>query len=123
VLESGLTDPLRAARNSMLADLQMHGALIFGPACEEWRQVDFTQEKVILTVDGTVRADRTGSNTAGDLLRLLPWLANHGAARTGGLRAGQWITTGSWTGFTIAMSGSSAEVRFSTLGRVGLRFQ
>jgi 2-keto-4-pentenoate hydratase len=69
-----------------------------------------------------IRVERTGSNTSGDLLKLLPWLANEGAARTGGLRAGQWITTGSWTGNTQATSGSSVEVLFSTAGRVDLRF-
>ena len=73
-------------------------------------------------VDGVVRVERTGSNTAGDLLRLLPWLANEGAARTGGLRKGQWITTGSWTGNTLASSRCPVEVLFSTAGRVDLRF-
>ncbi len=52
----------------------------------------------MLAVDGMVRVERTGSNTSGDLMRLVPWLANEGAVRTGGLKAGQWITTGSWTG-------------------------
>jgi 2-keto-4-pentenoate hydratase len=76
----------------------------------------------MLAVDGIVRVERTGSNTAGDLLRLLPWLANQGAARTGGLRKGQWITTGSWTGNTLASSRCAVEVVFSTAGRVDLRF-
>jgi 2-keto-4-pentenoate hydratase len=123
VIESGLADPLSAARNSMLADLQMHGAFIFGANQPDWRKIDFTQERVTLTVDGSVRVERTGSNTAGNLLRLLPWLANEGAARTGGLRAGQWVTTGSWTGVTLATSGSTAEVRFDSMGKVALRFQ
>ncbi len=76
----------------------------------------------MLAVDGIVRVERTGSNTSGDFLRLLPWLANEGAARTGGLRKGQWITTGSWTGNTLASPGSAVEVNFSTAGRVDLRF-
>lgn len=122
VIESGLIDPLTATRNSMLADLQMHGAFLFGPAFPAWQSLDFTQEAVSLAIAGIIRVERIGSNTAGDLRRLLPWLANTGAARTGGLRAGQWITTGSWTGVTQAMQGSSVHVQFANAGRVDLRF-
>jgi len=124
VLESGLVNPVDPAVSmSKDADLQMHGGLVFGPAYADWKSVDFSKERVTLAVDGVVRVDRTGSNTSGNLLRLLPWLANEGAARTGGLTAGQWITTGSWTGYTLAKSGSSVDVKFSTMGTVGLRFE
>jgi 2-keto-4-pentenoate hydratase len=121
-LESGLIDPKAANNLSALADLQMHGGFIHGPACADWKSIDFTKETVTLSIDGSVRVERTGSNTSGDLLRLLPYLANEGAARTGGLQAGQWITTGSWTGNTPALPGSRAEANFAHAGRVSLRF-
>lgn len=123
VIESGLSEPtLPEVRMSMLADLQMHGGFIYGPAYADWRAIDFSEESVTLTVDGVVRVERTGSNTSGNLMRLLPWLANEAAARTGGLHRGQWITTGSWTGLIRAMSGSDIHAHFSTAGRVDLRF-
>lgn len=122
VLESAFDDPSKAARLSMIADLQMHGGFVYGPAVANWQSIDFTREKVMLAVDGVVRVERTGSNTAGDLLRLLPWLANEGAARTGGLRKGQWITTGSWTGNTLGSAGAAVDVTFSTAGRVEFHF-
>jgi 2-keto-4-pentenoate hydratase len=122
VLESAFTDPSQASRLASLADLQIHGGFVFGPAYPGWRAVDFNREHVVLSVDGVIRVDRTGSNTSGDLLKLLPWLANEGASRTGGLRAGQWITTGSWTGNTPGTTGSTVEVDFSTIGRAGLSF-
>jgi 2-keto-4-pentenoate hydratase len=50
------------------------------------------------------------------------YLANEGAARVGGLKRGNWITTGSWTGNTFASAGSQVNVRFSTAGSVSLRF-
>jgi 2-keto-4-pentenoate hydratase len=123
VIESGLTDPLKAEKLSMIADLQMHGAFVYGAAVANWQSIDFSKEHVTLAVDGVVRVERTGSNTSGDLMRLLPWLANEGAARTGGLKAGQWVTTGSWTGLTLGMAGSSVDVTFSTAGKVDLRFE
>jgi 2-keto-4-pentenoate hydratase len=123
VLESGLIDPMNAEHFSKIADLQIHGGFIYGPSVPAWQTIDFSTEKVILIVDGVVRVERTGSNTSGDLMRLLPWLANEGASRTGGLKAGQWVTTGSWTGVSIAVSGASAEARFSTAGEANLRFE
>jgi 2-keto-4-pentenoate hydratase len=121
-LESGLIDPKAANNLSALADLQMHGGFVYGPAYADWKSIDFAQETVTLTIDGAVRVERTGSNTSGDLMRLLPYLANEGAPRTGGLYAGQWITTGSWTGNTPALPGSEAEASFTHAGRVTLRF-
>jgi 2-keto-4-pentenoate hydratase len=123
VLESAFTDPSQATPLAKNADLQVHGGFVYGPAVANWQSIDFTKEHVLLVVDGVIRVERTGSNTAGDLLRLLPWLANEGAARTGGLRKGQWITTGSWTGNTLASSRCSVEAVFSTAGRVDLRFE
>ncbi|HWZ52603.1 MAG TPA: fumarylacetoacetate hydrolase family protein [Granulicella sp.] len=122
VLESGLVDPEAATILSKVADLQMHGGFVYGPACAEWKAIDFSKETVVLTINGAVRVERRGSNTSGDLMRLLPYLANEGAARTGGLRRGDWITTGSWTGNVQTRADSSVDVRFGTAGRVGLRF-
>ncbi len=122
-LEAGITEPLKVARLTMIGDLQMHGGFVHGPAIDNWQQIDFAKESVSLTVDGEVRAERTASNPAGtDLLRLVVYLANEGSARTGGLKRGDWITTGSWTGATFASAGSQVNVRFSTAGSVSLRF-
>jgi 2-keto-4-pentenoate hydratase len=123
VIESGLTDPMKAEKLSMIADLQMHGAFVYGEAVANWQSIDFSKEHVTLFVDGVLRVERTGSNTSGDLMRLLPWLANEGAARTGGLKAGQWVTTGSWTGLSLAIARSEVDVKFSTAGGVHLRFE
>jgi 2-keto-4-pentenoate hydratase len=123
VLESGLVDPAKADKLSMIADLQMHGGLIYGPAVADWQSIDWSTEEVVLAIDGAVRVERTGSNTSGDLLGLLVWLANDGAARTGGLKRGQWVTTGSWTGNEQGEPNTAIDVQFSHAGRVGLRFE
>ena len=123
VLESGLVDPVAANKLSKDADLQMHGGLVYGAAIPNWKDIDFTKEHVALSIDGAVRVERTGSNTSGDFLRLLPWLANEGSVRTEGLKAGQWITTGSWTGNVQAIAGANVDVQFATAGRVELKFE
>jgi 2-keto-4-pentenoate hydratase len=122
-LEAGLDEPLKLERFTMIGDLQIHGGFVHGPAVADWQKIDFAKESVSISVDGEVRVERTASNPAGtDLLRLIVYLANEGAARTGGLKKGDWITTGSWTGATFAKAGSQANVRFSTAGSVSLRF-
>jgi len=124
ILESALTDPLAVARETMLADLQMHGGFVAGPAVPHWREIDWAKDTVTLLVDGSVRVDNMGSNPAGpDLMRLLVYLANQGAARTHGLKAGQWITTGSWTGVTWATASAAVTARFAHAGSVSLQFE
>jgi 2-keto-4-pentenoate hydratase len=122
VLESALIDPVGAPKLTSAADMAMHGGFVYGAAVPGWQNIDFTKETVVVSVDGAVRVERTGSNTSGDFLRLLPWLANEGANRTEGLRRGDWITTGSWTGITLASAGSEVEAQFGHAGRVTLRF-
>ena len=122
VLETALADPDHASALTKTADLILHGGFVYGDAVPNWQSIDFAKEPVTMSLNGTVRVERTGSNTSGDLMRLLPWLANVGASRTEGLRKGDWITTGSWTGIIRGGPGSAAEARFSTAGRVSLRF-
>ena len=123
ILESALTEPTEAPRLSMLADLQMHGGFVYGPPITNWRALNFAGETATLAVDGSIRAEHTASANSGDFFfSLLLWLANDGAARTNGLRAGQFITTGSWTGVTRTSSNSTVDAHFTTLGRVCLTF-
>ncbi|AXC10771.1 2-keto-4-pentenoate hydratase [Acidisarcina polymorpha] len=123
ILEAAFLDPDSADRLSVIGDLQSHGGFVHGAALPDWRDVDFAHESVIMIVDGVVRIESRASNLAGvDLLRLVTWLANEGQPRTGGLKAGDWITTGSWTGKVLASAGSEAIARFSTFGDVVVRF-
>jgi 2-keto-4-pentenoate hydratase len=122
VLESALVDPAQATKLTSVADMAIHGGFVYGDPVPNWQSIDFTKESVTVTIDGAIRVERTGSNTAGDLMRLLPWLANEGASRTEGLNKGDWITTGSWTGNTQANAGAAVDARFSTAGRAYLRF-
>jgi len=122
-LESGFSVPANVARFTMFSDLQVHGGFVAGPAVSDWQKIDFARESVALAIDGNIEVVRTASNTAGtDLLRLVLHLVNEGAARTGGLKRGGWVTTGSWTGNTFAKPGSYVSVRFSTAGAVSLHF-
>ncbi len=123
VLESAFVAPDEAAHLAMVADLQMNGGLVYGPACDYWREIDIASERLEVVVDGIVRWNDVGKNTNGpDLVRLLEFLANEGQYRTGGLQAGQWITTGSWMGKFLTMRRSSIDVRYEHFGSVAFSF-
>ena len=123
ILETGFTDHTAVTKLTGAADLQFNGAFVYGAAIPNWQTIDWHKERIQLSINGKVVVDRTGSNTSGDLLRLPVYLANEGAARIGGLRRGQWITTGSWTGNTPAPAGSNVTAEFSTAGSVQFRFE
>ena len=124
LLESAYDDPDKVDRLSMIGDLQMNGGFAYGAPVYDWQNHNLTQESVTVAIDGAIRFEGKASNPAGtDLLRLLTWLANEGSYRTGGLSAGQWITTGSWSGKSLANSGSEVNIAFSTFGPVNLRFE
>lgn len=123
LVDSRFADFAKVDAPSKLADNQSNGALIHGPAVSGWQNldIDLARPPITVTIDGKVAAETTG-NSGGDPLRLLTALANHCTGRTGGLRAGDMITTGSITGVTFAKPGAMVTAEFGTLGTVRLEF-
>lgn len=115
LLESRFIDPDAVAPFTNLADTQSHGALIYGPGLADWHGIDFAAETVTQSVDGAVQMQHTG-NPCGDMLRLMVWMANIGAVWAGGLKAGQFVTCGSWTGKTSVGPHARLRVSFPSVG-------
>ncbi len=124
ILESAFTDPDAVEPLSMTGDIQINGGFVYGPGVADWPSIDLAGETVKVVIDGAVRCEAGMANPAGpDLLRLVTWLANQGQSRTGGLRAGDWVTTGSWTGKLYAVAGSSVQATFAHFGAVAFSFE
>lgn len=124
LLESAFEDLDKVDRLSMIGDLQQNGGFVYGDAVPDWQGIDLAQESATMIVDGVVRVSAVAGNPAGtDLVRLVQWLANEGQYRTGGLKAGEWITTGSWTGKVLAQPGSQVRGSFSHFGEVWAQFE
>lgn len=123
LLESAYFDINVVDRFSLIGDLMANGGFVYGPAVDGWRDHDLSQESVTVYTSDVVRFQGQASNAAGtDLIRLVTWLANEGSYRTRGLRSGQWITTGTWSGKTLAAAGANVIVSFNTFGEVRLTF-
>lgn len=108
---------------AVAADSLGNGGFLYGEGRSEHIEIDQTQQPVVLTINGEKVAERTGGNVAGDIFRLLTWLANHVAHRSGGLRAGQFVTTGTCTGLIYADAGSEVIAEFPGLGSVAIQIQ
>jgi 2-keto-4-pentenoate hydratase len=109
-------DPL-----SVLADSQSNGALVVGNGVALPPAFESSTQEVSLDIDGIRVLESRGSNPAGDVISLLAWLANHAAARNGGLRRGD-LTTGSWTGMRFVAYGTRVEAAFPGIGGVDIGF-
>lgn len=109
----GAVDKLSAA-----ADQMSHGALIVGPALEDWRRVRPVEQPVSLRIDGREPFETVGGNSAGDPMRMLVWMANTGARSLGGLRAGTIVTTGSTSGTIFVGAATRTVAEFPGIGYV-----
>lgn len=106
-----------------VADSFMNEALVISAPCREWRTLSLPELPLQVQVDDhTVHVGRGGHPLANPLLPL-HWIANHLAALGGGLRAGDYVTTGSCNGLRLLERGHQARAAFSALGTVEIRFQ
>ncbi|MGH8809794.1 MAG: 2-keto-4-pentenoate hydratase, partial [Noviherbaspirillum sp.] len=122
VVSSRFADFRKQDGLSLLADALSNGAFVYGAGKTEGFQIDQSRQEVHLYFDDRQVANTVGGNPAQDILRLLTWLANHTAARCGGLRAGQMVTTGSCTGLLFADPQTEVLASFRGLGHAGMRF-
>lgn len=121
VLQTRFADPEAVDPLSALADSILHGAYVVGPAIPGWTGLDFAALTVRQIVDGAVQREGVG-NPAGDMIRLVAWLADEGARWAGGLKAGQIVTCGSWTGKAPVAPVALVVTRFEGAPEAELRF-
>lgn len=108
-----------------LADQGVHGGLVIGPeqpfsACQHFTLADWGRQRCHLSVDGEVRREGAGGHPAISPLTTLSWLYEHAARHTGGLQAGDLITTGAWLMDTVP-AGSEVCVGVAGFGEVRVR--
>lgn len=104
-----------------LADNQANGGLVLGEPQSKWTPAMWQETAIRLMADGREVKFATGSNPGGDSLGLLTWLANHVGDRLGGLKAGQIVTTGSYTGMDMFVPGTEIQADFGPLGCIEIK--
>lgn len=106
-----------------LADQGVHGALVVGSGVP-WRgSLPWDTLVAIVRRNGEIARETRGGHPLGNLLFMLPWLAQHAAQRGLPLAAGDVVTAGTWTGVYEAGPGQTIDVEFPDVGRASARFE
>jgi 2-keto-4-pentenoate hydratase len=104
-----------------LADSIANAAFVHAAPSADWRRLDLARLKVTLIVNGETVLDQTGGHATGDPLGSAVALVNL-MRDQGGVRAGQWVTCGSYTGLRYLQPGDVCVVLFAGLGEAEVTF-
>ena len=121
VVDSRFRDQKAVTPMERLADCISNGAFVHGPTVADWRHLDLARLHVFLTINGLMALAQEGGHPIKDPLGPAVALVNlmRGA---GGVRAGQFVTTGSCTGLRYLKPGDTCAVRFDELGEAEVTF-
>ncbi len=116
------TDIMTTGAPNIVADNGSNGGLVLGAGRADWRDLGLEGIEAVLTIDGVEKGRGPGSLAHGGPVRSLTWLVNEMSARGIGLRAGQYISTGTLTGMNPCAAGQTAVADFGPLGRVQVTY-
>lgn len=121
IVDTRFTDYAATPLLDRSADCVSNGGFVRGPLQPAWRGRDLRNIEVVLAIDGQEIVRRTGGHVAGD--PLLPALALVNELRKlGGVEAGQFMTTGTYTGLNYAKPGQRVTASFAGMGAAEIRF-
>ena len=133
IVDPRISDFASAAPLAKLADHLLNGAFVLGEGIDNWRRVDLRKQKATLAIDGKVHEAVQGSHGLGNPAVLLPWFVAHlgrlptwnAEGRAGpprGVKAGDIVTTGSWTKLVEARTKQRVDVSFVDIGTATVTF-
>ena len=105
-----------------VADHFLNGAFIHGPAKKDWASLELSKAHVTFEVDGIAVIDVVGGHPTGDPVQPVVDLANH-FRNDRGLKAGEVVTTGSFSGLACIRPGQTVKVTVEGLGSVQAHFK
>ena len=95
VPDSRFSDFTKVGAAQLIADTACASWLVLGPATTvPWRHIDLSAHSVKGLRNGTQVAEGTGKAVLGDPRKALTWFVNEAATYCGGVKAGQFVTTG-----------------------------
>ena len=103
----------------LIADLACACWFRLGPPTEvDWRQRNLVTHRVNAYINGERVATGTGANVLGDPRIALTWIVNELATFAGGIRAGQFVTTGTCVVPPAVRAGDLFRADFGEFGKV-----
>ncbi len=115
IVDSRFCDYRGAPLIERLADCMSNGAFVQGATASRWRELDLARLDARIEIGGEVVVRRIGGHPAGDPLLPAVELVND-LRRRDGVRAGQIMTTGTYTGLNFAKPGQRVSAVFEGFG-------
>lgn len=123
IVDDRWDDYRRVDTPTLIADDFFNDASVLGPLRRFDRALDLAALRGVTRVNGVEAGRGSGTDVLGGPLNALAWLANHLAARGPGLRAGEFVSTGSVVQTQWIARGDRVEIEIEGLGRCAARFE
>jgi len=119
VPDSRYVDFTRVGAAQLIADTACASWLVLGPAVDRpWRGLDLSAHAVKGLLNGAVKAEGTGKAVLGDPRKALAWFVNETCTYCGGVKAGQFVTTGTCIVPMAVTPGDAVTVDYGVLGTI-----
>lgn len=103
------------------ADCMVNEGFVLGTVRKDWRTLDLAALEAVVAVNGKEIARRVGGHATKHPLPLAVDLVNE-LRKTSGVKAGQFITTGAFTGMHAVKPGDAIRVEFTGFGSAEVRY-
>lgn len=115
--DSRYADFTKVGAAQLIADTACASWLVLGPAVETpWRHLDLSGHAVKGLTNGAVVVEGTGKAVLGGPLKALTWFVNEASTYCGGVKAEQFVTTGTCI---IPMAISPGDTILADYGELG----
>jgi 2-keto-4-pentenoate hydratase len=120
--DSRYNDFTKVGAAQLIADTACASWLVLGPAVTfAWRGLDLSAHAVKGLKNGTVSAEGTGKAVLGDPRKAMWWFVNECASFCGGVKAGQFVTTGTCIVPMAIAPGDQVTIEYGVLGSLSCR--
>ena len=119
VPDSRYNDFTKAGAAQLIADTACASWLVLGPpVAADWRRLDLSSHRVVAWRNGERIAEGSGKAVLGDPRLALTWFVNEAARYCGGVRAGQFVTTGTCIVPLAIAPGDRVMIDYGALGAI-----
>ncbi len=123
VPDSRYADFTRVGAAQLIADIACGCWFVLGPATSAaWRAIDLAQHSVTAWRKGALAGEGSGANVLGDPRIALAWIANELSTFGDGLRAGDYVMTGTCVTPVPVAAGDSFKADFGAIGALEVGF-
>ena len=120
--DSRYEDFVKVGTAQLIADNACACLFILGPSATDWKDFDYLNQAVTVTLNGEAIDSGYGRNVLGDPRVALTWIVNELSSIGVTMKADQFVTTGTCRVPVKVQPGDTVQADFGKLGQVGCSF-